>query len=101
MAEQRFAVAEIRKSCTNTLNCVVYVRRYLLQVPSAVVRVLKYVRRWGTQIPIYITECGWSNKPDASFDDTSRIKFYRNYIGAALYCKHLYTTQITLFHSLQ
>ena len=58
------------------------------------VRVLKYVRRWGDQIPIYITECGWSNKPDASFNDVERIQFYRNYIGAALYCERLLCVEV-------
>ena len=60
---------------------------WLKFVPSAMVRVLRYVKQWNAKLPIYITECGWSNYPTDPLQDDMRIKFYRNYIGAALYCE--------------
>jgi len=66
---------------------------WLAFVPSAVVRVLRYVRQWNAALPIYITESGWT-QPD--MQDAQRIQFYRSYIGAALYCKHCCTT-FTIF----
>jgi hypothetical protein len=59
-------------------------------VPSAIVRALRYARQWNASLPLYITECGWSTDgKDHSLQDDSRVQFYRQYIGAALYCEFL------------
>ncbi len=44
---------------------------------------------------MYIVECGWSTADnDHNLNDTSRVDFYRKYIGAALYCKAYFVEEI-------